>query len=169
MTTKHRTYNVLFILILSFLIMNCNFGQVINVIIPSTPTPSQTQTVAPTSTATFALAPTKTEAVTLITLTSPTFETASIVGMWERHGKMGNRAYTEHLNFMTDATYHVEADFDDNGEVIATMDGTYTFDKVNIYYLDKNHKKTTESYKLNSTSDILIINNDASHPWKRVK
>jgi hypothetical protein len=169
MTTKYRAYNTLLISIISILLINCSFGQALSIIISPTPSLTQMSTFTPTQTASLTSAPTQTKAVTLLSLITPSFEGASIVGMWERHGVMENRAYTEHLNFMVNGTYHVEADYDDNSEVIASMDGTYTYDKVNIYYFDKNHKKTTESYKLNSAGDTLIIKNDAAHPWKHIK
>jgi hypothetical protein len=165
MNTRYRAYKVLIVPLLSLFIMNCSLGQVLNIINTKTPTP----TISPTQTTTITLAPIKTKVVTITSLITPTFEGISIIGMWERHGKMENRAYTEHMNIMADGTYHVEANYDDNGDVIASMDGTYTFDKVNIYYIDKTNKKTTESYKLNDLSNTLIINNDTAHPWKRAK
>jgi hypothetical protein len=110
-----------------------------------TPVPTQQPQAIPTDTA---LPPEKT-----------------IIGAWERHSS----EVTEYFNIQDDGSYSIEAKNNSTNEVVASITGTYRYDESNIYYVDKNNNKSTESYYLENNGDLLVLNNDASKAWTRIK
>jgi hypothetical protein len=89
----------------------------------------------------------------------------TIVGSWERRSS----EVTEYFNIQSDGSYSIEARKNSTNEVIASISGTLTYDQGNIYYVDKNNHKSTESFYLGNEGDLLVINGDTEKAWTRVK
>jgi hypothetical protein len=89
----------------------------------------------------------------------------TIVGSWERRSS----ETTEYFDIQADGSYTIEARNNSTNKVVAGTNGTLTFDKSNIYYVDKDNHKTTESYYLENEGDSLVINNNAEKAWTRSK
>jgi hypothetical protein len=121
-----------------------------------TAAPTNTHTTAPT------LAPTETAAPTGTEASGP-----SIIGKWERHGEREGRKYTESFLLNPDGTYSIQAKYDDNGEILAEMTGTYTFTADTLTLTDKNGTITTSPYYLTDSGNKLIINNKPEFAWTR--
>jgi hypothetical protein len=89
----------------------------------------------------------------------------TIIGSWERHSS----EVTEYFNIQDDGNYFIEARSNSTNEVVTSINGTFTYDKNNIYYVDKDNHKSTESYYLDNEGDLLVINNEVERAWTRIK
>jgi hypothetical protein len=89
----------------------------------------------------------------------------TIVGSWERHSS----EVTEYFNVQSDGSYTIEARKSSTNEVIASTSGTLTYDQGNIYYVDKDNHKSTESFYLGNEGDLLVINGNVEKAWTRIK
>jgi predicted Zn-dependent peptidase len=103
------------------------------------------------------------------TFTKEAIKIKSIIGEWERHGKMKERHYTEHMIVNENGKYTIEAIYDESGEILASTNGTFTFNDTSISFLDKDNKFSKSTYYLDETRDILVINNQVDLAWKRIK
>lgn len=86
----------------------------------------------------------------------------TIVGQWERRSPY----QTEHLNFQDDGSYSIEAKSNSTNEIIASDNGTFSYDNNNIYYGAGNK---TESYYLDNGGDLLVMDNQVDQAWTRIK
>lgn len=125
-----------------------------------TPTPPPTATITSTSTWTPVPPPTATTAPTL-----------TIVGKWEKHGEVQDRAITEHFNLNPDGTYSIEATYDDTGERLTSTVGTYVFDETTLTLTDSKQNTFHQTYSLDATGTILVATNknDIRFEWRRVE
>lgn len=87
----------------------------------------------------------------------------TIVGSWERRSS----EVTEYFTVQSDGRYTIEARKSSTNEVIASMSGTLTYDQFNIYYVDKDNNKSTESFHLDNDGNRLVMNNDTDRAWTR--
>jgi hypothetical protein len=88
-----------------------------------------------------------------------------VVGEWERRSS----ELTERFNINEDGSYSIEAKSNGTNKIVGVMTGTITYDKTNIYYVDKDKHKSTESYYLANEGDLLVINNQVDKAWTRIK
>jgi hypothetical protein len=89
----------------------------------------------------------------------------TVVGEWERRSS----EMTEHFVIQSDGSYSIEAKNNSTNAVVGSISGKVTFDQSNLYYVDKNNHKTTESYRLQNNGDSMVINNQANKAWTRIK
>jgi hypothetical protein len=89
----------------------------------------------------------------------------TIIGSWERRSS----DVTEHFNIQADGNYSIEAKNNNTNAIIASINGTLTFDGSNIYYVASNNSKTTESYYLDNAGNLLVINNQVDRAWTRIQ
>jgi hypothetical protein len=89
----------------------------------------------------------------------------TIVGSWERRSS----DLTEHFNIQADGTYSIEAKNNNTNAIVASVNGTLTFDENNIYYVAENNSKSTESYYLDNGGNLLVIKNKVDRAWTRVQ
>jgi hypothetical protein len=89
----------------------------------------------------------------------------TIVGSWERRSS----DVTEHFTIQADGSYSIEAKNNNTNAVVASVNGTLTFDENNIYYVASNNSKSTESYSLGNDGNLLVINNQVDKAWTRVQ
>jgi len=153
-----RIHKVYILFIMGILISGCSVGQT------KIPTAKETieylQTTSLSNTILITMGPTFTKEASKI---------KSIIGEWERHGKMKERRYTEHMIFNENGKYTNEAIYDDSGEILASTNGTFTFNNTSIAFLDKDNKFSKSTYYLDETRDILVMNNQVDFAWKRIK
>jgi hypothetical protein len=151
MKSHQNLLRLIFIALLSGVIMHCGIIQPIN-------TPTPTETITPTLTLTQTNAPTLTET-----------SAPSIIGKWERHGKLNDRTYTELFSINPDGTYSIEAKYDDTGDILASTFGKYSFDQTTLTLIDKDNNTTKSLYYLDATGNKLVIDNKPDLAWIRVK
>jgi hypothetical protein len=89
----------------------------------------------------------------------------TIVGSWERRSS----DVTEYFNVQSDGSYSIEARRNSANEVIVSTNGTLTYDQSNIYYVDKDNHKSTESYYLDNDGNRMVINNEPDRAWTRIE
>lgn len=89
----------------------------------------------------------------------------TIVGSWERRSS----DVTEHFNIQADGNYSIEARNNSTNEIIASTNGTLTYDENNIYYVASNNSQSTESYYLDNGGNLLVINNQVDKVWTRIQ
>ncbi len=89
----------------------------------------------------------------------------TIVGLWERRSS----EITEQFNLQSDGAYTIEARNNSTGDVVASNNGTFTYDENKINYVDKENVLGTESYYLDNGGDLLVLNNQIERAWTRVK
>jgi len=63
----------------------------------------------------------------------------------------------------------IEARNNSTGDVVASNNGTFTYDENTINYVDKENAPKTESYYLDNSGDLLVLNNQIDQAWTRVK
>jgi hypothetical protein len=153
-----RLQKVTFLFIIGILISGCSVGQ----------------TEKPNAAATIENAKLLSLTNTFMKTIWPTFtkeaiNIKSIIGEWERHGKMKERLYTEHMILNKNGKYTDETIYDDSREILSSTNGTFTFNDTSISFLNKDNKFSKATYYLDETRDILVINNQVGLAWKRIK
>jgi hypothetical protein len=121
---------------------------------PATETPVAASTATRTSVATN----TATEAPSVS-------QEKTIVGQWVRRSS----EITEYFNFEADGSFHIEGRNNDSNSVVASADGSYTYDENNVYYDNPDFTVKFESYYLDNGGDLLVIGNQVDKAWTRIK
>jgi hypothetical protein len=81
---------------------------------------------------------------------------------------MKKRAYTEHMSIWNDEIYTIKAVYDENNEVMASLEEEFTHTDNPITFIHKDGTSGTRPYYFAENGDVLIIDNTPDQAWTRV-